>query len=223
VGDSSDLVFVGLWSVISSLLSFLVYIVLWGAAISAASSTFLGEATHERQAYDRSLGHLGPLIGLALLYGIAVFALMFTIVGGIYFSIAWIFAFHVLIMEGHGIRDSLGRSRQLVSGHWWRVLGIAIIVLIIQTVIVMAFSIPAMFFGADAAFTNPGAELSPIATVLSTIGSTAGTIIAGPILYCTATMLYYDLRMRKEGFDIELAADEMEAALDAYPSPERAF
>lgn len=214
IAGTTDLIMVGIFSIVSSVLSFFAYILVWSASISAAASALLGEPTDARRAYDHALGHLGPVIGLALLYGIAVFLLMFTIVGGIYFAIAWVFAYHALIVEGRGIRESLSRSRRLVSGHWWRVVGIGLIVYIIWIVIVLAFSLPAMLFGADA-FINPTADASPVASVLSTIGNTAGTIVAGPILYCTITMLYYDLRVCKEGYDIELAVGEMEAALNA--------
>ena len=42
----------------------------------------------------------------------------------------------------------MGRSRRLVKGHWWRVIGIVIIVAIIQGIITQFFSIPAYIAGA---------------------------------------------------------------------------
>jgi hypothetical protein len=228
IAQAAGLVAVGLLSFLSSILSFFAYLTVWGASISAASSLLVGEQTNERQAYDQTLGKLGPLVGLALLYAIAVGLLMlatFFILGavGIYFAVAWIFAYHVLVIEGRGVMAALGRSRDLVRGHWWRVVGIGIVAIIIQIVVVMAFTIPAMFFGAGGLTMDPMADVSAIGAVLNTIGNTAGTIIAGPILYCVATMLYYDLRMRKEGFDIELAARQMEAELAEPPRPGPAF
>jgi len=53
---------------------------------------------------------------------------------------------------------------------------------------------------------------------IGVIFSTAGTIITGPIVYIATVLLYYDLRARKEGLDLEMQANQTEAmARSAYP------
>ena len=103
--------------------------------------------------------------------------------------------------------SALGRSRRLVGGHWWRVIGIAILLFIIQIVISIFFTLPAAVAGFGSLWRDPmSSDVSPLVAVLDTIGSTAGQIVTGPITYCAYVLIYYDLRVRKEGLDIELTA-----------------
>lgn len=212
VGNESDIVFLGVSTVITSTLSFFVYAVLWAVMARASASVFLEEPMDERVAYRGIAGQVGLVLLLALVYAAVVFALMFVFLVGVYFAIAWLFAMHVMLVERRGIGDALSRSRMLVKGHWWRVFGIGLIAVIIQGVIVSAFSLPSIIAGGSGMFNDPFSEMSTLASTLATIGNAAGTIIAGPILYCTATLLYFDLRIRKEGFDLEYLVNEMEAS-----------
>jgi hypothetical protein len=223
VGDQTDIVFVGVSTLTTTALSFLVYVVLWAAMARASASVFLEEPMDERQAYRGIVDHIGPALLLAIVYGITVTFLTFVFLIGIYFAIAWLFAMHIMIVERRGIGDSLSRSRTLIKGHWWRVFGIGLIAVIIQAIIVTAFSLPAMMAGGSTMFADPFAEMSTLAAVLATLGNAAGTIIAGPIIFCTVTLLYYDLRMRKEGFDLEYQAREMEGALTPHATTESRF
>jgi hypothetical protein len=40
----------------------------------------------------------------------------------------------------------------------------------------------------------------------------AGRLLLTPILYCLITLVYYDLRVRKEGFDLEMLAASLQPA-----------
>jgi hypothetical protein len=185
----------------------------------ASASLFLHEPMDERRAFRATFSRIGPLLLLAFLYGLTVTMLTFFFFLGVYFAIAWVFAMHVMLVEGHGIGAAFTRSRALVKGHWWRVFGIGLIAVIVQGVIVTAFSLPAMVAGGGAMVADPFAETSLLTYVLATLGNAAGVIVAGPIIFCTVTLLYFDLRMRKEGFDLEYQLREMEAALPQSPPP----
>ena len=80
------------------------------------------------------LGVLFILISVLLFIG----ALIFTI----YFAISWIFSTFVLIRENTGIKESMRRSRLIVKGRWWKVLGYMLLMGLIVYLIGLVFAIP---------------------------------------------------------------------------------
>ena len=52
-------------------------------------------------------------------------------------------------------------------------------------------------------------------TVLNQVVAAVVTILLEPISAIARTLLYYDLRVRKEGFDLELMARQLAAATNA--------
>ncbi|WP_205856733.1 hypothetical protein, partial [Phytoactinopolyspora endophytica] len=122
-----------------------------------------------------------------------------------------------------GIRESLRRSRQLVSRSWWRVFGILIlvflIIVLITQVVSIPFSIPALLGEGDM-FTVGG--MSFAALVLSTLGSVISATITAPFNAGATALLYVDQRIRREALDIDLAraADvELPGRPGAGPGP----
>jgi hypothetical protein len=211
-----------LWWVLSVVVSVLSYIAVISAMAVAASDRWLDRPMSVGEAYRRVADRIGPLVGLVLLYGLVVIGLSMTVIGipfAIYLFVAWLLSIQILLVEGTGIQTALSRSRELVSGHWWRVIGIVILLAIIQAIISAFFSLPATIFGFGSVFTDPGStDVSPLVIVLDAVGSTAGQIVVGPIAYCAYILLYYDLRVRKEGLDIELAARSL-GLIDEPTSP----
>ena len=48
-----------------------------------------------------------------------------------------------------------------------------------------------------------------VQTVLQTAASVASASVSGPLLFGSLVILYYDLRVRKEAFDLQLAAEAL--------------
>jgi hypothetical protein len=210
-----------LWWTLSIIVSALSYIAVISTMAIAASERWLDRPMTVGEAYRQVFSRIGPLVGLVLVYGLVVIGLSVTVIGipfAIYLFVAWLLSIQILLVEGTGIRTALSRSRELVAGHWWRVIGIVILLAIIQGVISAFFSLPATIFGFGSLFSDPtGTDVSPLVIALDAIGSTAGQIVVGPIGYCAYILLYYDLRVRKEGLDIELAARSL--GLIDVPAP----
>lgn len=90
-----------------------------------------------------------------------------------------------------------------MRGSWWRVLGILILLAIIQGLVQQVFTTLAAGVDAGVGFQTAAAA------VVGSVFSIAGQVIVGPIAFCGVTLLYYDLRIRKEGFDLELLARDI--------------
>ena len=59
---------------------------------------------------------------------------------------------------------------------------------------------------------SPGTTRKTLATVV--LGS-LGSVLVYPLVPIVATLMYYDLRVRREGLDLELMADDLAAAAPA--------
>ena len=57
-----------------------------------------------------------------------------------------------------------------------------------------------------------------VSTIVSSVVNTVMSTLIAPIAWCVVTVLYYDLRIRKEGFDLQLALDRF-GPVAAGPAP----
>ena len=117
------------------------------------------------------------------------------------FAVYWSVAQQVSIIEGRKYLDALNRSLQLVRGEWWRVFGITMVFL------VLGFGLTTLLNGLF------GYASSVVGSVGDSFlrfigGLVAGTIVA-PLLAIAWTLLYYDLRVRKEDYDFNVMSKEL--------------
>jgi hypothetical protein len=114
-----------------------------------------------------------------------------------------------LVLEKQTVRGALGRSRRLVRGSWWRVLGILLLAALLTMIIASIIATPFQLVGGGGdAFFSPGggtAEPSTGALFVATLGQIIGSTLTYPFGAAVTVLLYVDLRMRREGLDLELA------------------
>jgi hypothetical protein len=97
------------------------------------------------------------------------------------------------ISQGKGLRHIGGGNHTHLRGHW-------------------LFQSPAYFIG-GLHFTRGRLIASTWSAVIIAAGAFAGSSLAGPILTIALTLVYYDERVRREGFDLEF----MMASLASIP------
>jgi hypothetical protein len=105
-----------------------------------------------------------------------------------------------IMLEGAGPLAALGRSNALVRGHTWRVVGVVGILAVLYVVTYLSLWAFAYLFIRQA-------EIS---------GNVAGVLVVAiyPFVAALLALLYFDLRIRREGYDLELMA----RALDGAPA-----
>jgi len=129
-----------------------------------------------------------------------VIAGLVALVGTVYLGASWLVVPVVVVVEGAGPIAALSRSWALSQGHRWRIIGIQLLLGLLN--IVLSALIGGLFaFGQSQ---QPG-----VATLLQTLVNLASTIIWAPVEWIAFTVLYYDLRVRKEAFDLQLAAEAL--------------
>ena len=159
----------------------------------------------------------GPGVSAALL---AMFLVCIPI--PTYFVVRWLFVVEVVLLEKSSVGSSLKRSSQLVRGAWWRVFSVSISFLILGAAIGVIFKVSVGcilvltkvadgtdFMGIIRWAIRDGAIDSsnlPLYTIMTCTDLVLDSLTF-PIWVIGITLLYFDLRIRKEGFDIETQVD----------------
>jgi hypothetical protein len=168
----------------------------------AVADAYLGEGVSWRSSLRFALRRLPAVVLLSILSGfLVVLGTILLVIPGIYLFVAFTVAVPVLLVEGAGPVRALGRSRELVRGRWWGTCGVAVVGYLLVSIVGVALS--GLVVGV--AFANP-ARNSVTGFVLNTVATTLGSMIATPAAAAFITVLYIDLRVRKEGFDLLLLA-----------------
>ena len=135
---------------------------------------------------------------------IAVIGFIFLIVPGVYLYVCFAVAVPVLLTEGVKGRKALGRSRRLVRGRWWGTFGVvflgAILVGIVEGALVGLTAIVTTLDTADPTLGS---------FIFSTTATVLASVISTPLSAAFITVLYFDLRVRKEAFDLQLLAEQI--------------
>jgi hypothetical protein len=195
------------------------------AAMSrAVSDRYLDRPASLGSSYAAALRRGGALLGAILLLillvvgvtaamvaGIAVSALAgpFGILPAIGFGAAWLVSLPLLavrstvfaqaiVVEGLGSAAGLRRSWRLTRGFFWRTFAILLVVFILQTVVGSVLQIPVGLLLSGARTGTQQLVSQGISAVTS--------VVVSPLSLIALTLVYYDLRIRKEAFDIEMLA-----------------
>jgi hypothetical protein len=108
----------------------------------------------------------------------------------------------VIVLEGASVGPAFSRSLALTEGSVWRVIGVFVLVFVIFTAL----------FGLLFLLGSVLVTQSPrLASVFSVINGTI-SIFVYPIYTVFITLLYYDLRIRRDGYDLEVMTKELMGA-----------
>jgi hypothetical protein len=193
---------------IAAILQALAILLATAACLRAIAQAYLGEDADWRASLSYALKLVPSLLLLTLLYGLGLLlGFLLLIAPGIWLYVAWAFATPVLLVEGLRGRKALGRSFGLVKGRWWRTCGVLIVgfilAAIVSTIVQGVFLVGILV----------GEDNDTLVLVLSAIAGVVGLAISTPFQAAVLTVLYFDLRVRKEGFDLELLAQEIGATV----------
>jgi hypothetical protein len=175
-------------------------------------------------AFSYALSRFLPLLGASLVVGLIVFVgIMLCCVPGIYFMIVYAFVAQVVVLERLGVGEALGRSSGLVNGYWWRVFGVLFLIGFINAVIQGTVGgVLGVVMPAQEVIPGPNGmelKLNPLNHVVVTLVTQLVNIVFATYTAVCATLLYLDLRIRKEGYDLEMAA--LRGPDDEFDGPRR--
>ena len=229
--------------------------VITGAFTYAISQSYLGESTSIGKSYGFILRRIGAMLWTVLLFGLAVvgltigislvaalisvgmgsaapgspfvwlviFPFMIAAAAAIIYTIGRMsFAFAALVVEGQKGTAALKRSWELSAKHGWRVVGILLVTGIIVSIIdlIVTSSVSTLAIAMIKAGRVAAGE-----AIMGAAQAILGLFMA-PVMSIVVVLMYYDLRIRKEGFDLQMLARDLAAGIrpggayeEAAPAP----
>jgi hypothetical protein len=168
---------------------------------------------------------MGGIFGaLALSF---VIGLAFTVVAA-YFGTKLAFVPTIILLERLTMVPAIKRSWQLTKGNFWRTLGTQLLISVIINVASQVISTPIAFIVAiTGSLVNPNSDPEAFTvTIIATYGIVGVlTIVVGAIglvMQSSAySLIYIDIRMRREGLDLELLryVEAKQAGATDVPNP----
>jgi len=185
-----------------------------GASILVVSQGYLGRDLSAGAAIKQTLGRLGLLLLSAILVGLLVGlgSMLFLIPGIILFCGLSLTTPVVMLESPANATDAMGRSWALTKGFRWRMFLVILVGVVLSVVVIVGVNLViGLAFGT---FSQPAPGATPNLAILllqQAIQLTANMIVA-PFPHCILAMAYYDLRIRKEAFDLEVLASTLQPA-----------
>jgi hypothetical protein len=208
---------------VSALIGIALSALLTGLLLVVLSRAVLGQRIDPGAAWQAMAPRAPGLVGLSLLIGLivgaimlvgflpalvagatgsggaialAVILIMAAVLATVYLTVLWALAPAAYVLEPIGVGAALRRSSQLVRGAWWRTFGILALTGLLVGVPAIAV------IGVLGGF-----SLEPATTgsmILSSIGIIVATTFAVPFATGVTGLLYVDQRIRRERFDVDL-------------------
>lgn len=188
-------------------LSGLGYLLVSSASIRVVSQAYLGHDPGMADALSFAWGKLGRSLLAGLAAGVLILlGLLLLVFPALVVACGLAVVVQAAVLEplNSGL-DGVGRSWTLTRGFKWRALGLYCVILVLFILFAVGFAI-----------------IAAIATVLfkallvpAVIGLGLLFLFLYPFTSCVFTLFYYDLRVRKEAFDLELLSRHLGIAARA--------
>jgi hypothetical protein len=181
---------------LSSLLVMAAYFILWGTVTAATVQLISGEETSFGKAFQRFRTVLGRALGTTLI--VAVVTMLYSlllVVPGIVYALRRSLFLPAMLVEGVTGPQSLDRSKTLVKGGGGR-MGRIFLTNLLIVVLGWAFN---WGLGMLLPTSLRGTMVGALFTMLP-------QVVITPVFAIAIVLLYYDARVRDEGYDLELRA-----------------
>jgi len=178
-----------------------------GAVSQVVAASYLGQKVDPIAALKGALRRFPALLGGFLLVHLAEgVGLLGCVVGAVFVMPMFILVAPATVLEHLGPVQAMRRSWRLVRRRYWPVLGIALLTAMITGLLANLLS---------AAPTLIGSLLGgSFAWLFLAVGAIVGQMVAAPLVVIVSTLLYFDARIRWEGFDLQLLAADLQRSAD---------
>ncbi len=192
----------GLFALIAAFAGFVAFLFSVGATVYAVSEIYTGHQTSIRASLGSVRGKTGTIFGVLFLSGLILMAgFIALIIPGIYLLCRISVATPAALLEDIGPSDSIRRSFDLTRDFAGRAFMIYMLYFAMVWGVVAVFQFPFMLLMAVNAKQT---QLLILWTVLTQVGNFIGSVLVAPVSTIGFALFYYDLRVRKEAFDLQM-------------------
>jgi hypothetical protein len=189
------------------------YLFSQGGTVFAVSELYLGKATTISQSLGRVRGELGSLFGVIILNGLVTgVSFLLLIIPGIYMACRLCVCIPAALLENLGPRESLERSFGLTKDNAGRAFLILFLYFVILYAALFLFDIP---FAIGIQFESHNPSMIRLLTALMQVGNFVAGVLITPVLTIACSIFYFDLRVRKEAFDLQLMMNPLAGGMPA--------
>lgn len=189
------------------------------AAVIAVSELYLDRTASLTDSFSRVKAHLLGVIGISIIIGLGIGAgIVFLVIPSILLAIIWSLSVPTKVLENKGPLAAMSRSVDLVRGDWGRIFVVGLLVFVLKYGVQMLMQAPilvATYLSAKAGMRNAvlGWQIA-----LLVAGFVAESLV-GAVGTIAFSLLYYDERVRKEAFDLQLMMSTIDASALPAGSP----
>jgi hypothetical protein len=209
------------WSLASIVLYLGVVAASQGATVMAVSRVHLGNNTSVSESFAGIKGRILYLALIMIGVGIGVgVGFILLIVPGIILALMWALTIPVAVLEDKGLRESTSRSAELTKGSRGRIFMIYFLFFVLMYIVYILWEIP--IFAAIGIFARgqrPMTALPVWTQIAFPVGSFLTECLVGPLLTIALSLVYYDQRVRKEAFDLQLMMSTLDGAQGGTTAP----
>lgn len=180
---------------------------LTAALATAAASCYMGRPTTVGQVWRTTLRRFWAILGLGVLHFLLLGAGFFLfVVPGVFLAVKLVVCPVALVVEGAGPVTALERSWRLTGRHWWRSAGVEVLKGFVGGFGLLLIEVPALVLG----YASGGAGW-----VFLGLAGSLGQVFVAPLAVVATVVLYFDLRIRREAFDLFVTAQQVRASAAA--------
>jgi len=141
-------------------------------------------------------GATGAAVAVGLLGGLALLVVL------VWVTARTLLVPPALMLEGRRFWRTVARAWRLTRGSFWRLLGIYLLANLLVSVLMYLFVVPAAVVAGVVAATTGSQSVT---VLVSALGQVVGLTLSTTFLAAVVALLYVDVRIRREGLDLELA------------------
>lgn len=189
------------------------------ATVVAVSQVHLDRPASVSDSFSRVKGAILGVIGLSALVGLGIVAgLVALVVPGVLLALMWSLSVPVKVLENKGITDAMSRSSDLTKGDWGRIFVIWLLFILLAFAVSLLLRWPVEI--AAGVSSIAGLQRSSGGWQVALLASTfVSECLVGPLGTIAFSLLYYDERVRKEAFDLQLMMTTLDASvLPVFPA-----
>lgn len=202
-------------AIVGGIVFLLAYFLLAGAAqaatIFAVSDLYLGRAATVRGSFRKVGGKAFRVILVLLLVGLTVgVGFLLLIIPGIILFCRTAVAVPASMLEDTKAVGSIERSMQLTKGFAMQIFLIFLLVWVLSYIALLIFQVPFAYLQGATAQARQTLAFGMLA--LQHLSSFLSNVLVGPIGTIAFSLMYYNLRVRKEAFDIQHLMNSLPAS-----------